>query len=667
MKALKTSRVVWSPDPEAVTASNFEDLRRWLRDVRGKSFHGYHDLYDWSVAEPGEFWHALAEYFDILEPEQRRPALVDGSMPGARWFPNARLNYVEQVLRHVDQVGPAIIDESEAGEERRTITWAELRRQVGAVAETLRSAGVGRGDVVAGYLPNIAEAVIAFLATASLGAIWACCGQDLAPQAAAARLGQLHPAALITADGYRFAGKVIDRRSAVAELVDALETVKLTVVVPRLGPEPVPSGDRPVTAWREASAGRHALQPEPVPFDHPLWVLFSSGTTGRPKGIVHGHGGVLLEHLKQLWVHFDLDNRDTFFWYTSPSWMMWNFQVGGLLVGATIVCFDGSPNHPGPEALWDIVRRDRVSMFGTSPAYLRLSENAAVQAANDETLRRLRVIGATGAVVPAAAFRWVARHFHGKVALASITGGTDVVTAFAGAVPTLPVSEGELTAPGLGVALDSWDESGRPVRDGVGELVITRPMPSMPVRFWNDPDGTRYRAAYFETWPGVWRHGDWITLTSRGSVVVHGRSDSTLNRNGVRMGSAEIYAAVEGLPEVRDALVVGVELADGGYWMPMFLALTPGTELDHGLRARIADVIRNEASPRHVPDDLYVVAGIPHTRTGKKLEVPIKRLLQGSSLGDVIDVQAVDVPALLEPFIRIAQERRTGSLPLGAQ
>lgn len=667
MKALKTSRVVWSPDPEAVPASNFEDLRRWLRNVRGKSFHGYHDLYDWSVAEPGEFWHDLAEYFDILEPEQRRPALVGGSMPDARWFPNARLNYVEQVLRHVDQVGPAIIDESEAGEERRTITWAELRRQVGAVAETLRSAGVGRGDVVAGYLPNIAEAVIAFLATASLGAIWACCGQDLAPQAAAARLGQLHPAALITADGYRFAGKVIDRRSAVAELVDALETVELTVVVPRLGLEPVPSGERLVATWGEASAGRHALQPEPVPFDHPLWVLFSSGTTGRPKGIVHGHGGVLLEHLKQLWVHFDLDNRDTFFWYTSPSWMMWNFQVGGLLVGATIVCFDGSPNHPGPEALWDIVRRDRVSAFCTSPAYLRLSENAAVQAANDETLRRLRVIGATGAVVPAAAFRWVDRHFHGKVALASITGGTDVVTAFAGAVPTLPVSEGELTAPGLGVALDSWDESGRPVRDGVGELVITRPMPSMPVRFWNDPDGTRYRAAYFGTWPGVWRHGDWITLTSRGSVIVHGRSDSTLNRNGVRMGSAEIYAAVEGLPEVRDALVVGVELADGGYWMPMFLALTPGTELDRGLRARIADVIRNEASPRHVPDDMYVVAGIPHTRTGKKLEVPIKRLLQGSSLGDVIDVQAVDVPALLEPFIRIAQERRTGSPPLGAQ
>lgn len=661
---MNASRGVWSPDPAVSTASNLEDLRRWLRDVRGKTFDGYHDLYGWSVAEPGDFWAALAEYFDVLKPEQRRSALAENSMPGARWFPDARLNYVDQVLRHVDQVGPAIIDESEAEGERRSITWPELRRQAAAIAETLRRAGVGRGDVVAGYVPNVPEAMIAFLATASLGAIWACCGQDLAPEAAAARLGQLKPTALITADGYRYASKVIDKRSAVGELVNALETVELTVLIPRLGLDPLAVSDHTVTSWAEASAGQHTLMPEPVPFDHPLWVLFSSGTTGRPKGIIHGHGGVLLEHLKQLWLHFDLDNRDVFFWHTSPSWMMWNFQVGGLLVGATVVCFDGSPTYPGPEALWDIVGRHNVSVFGTSPAHLQLCEKAAVRT-GAEGFPQLRIVGATGAVVPDSAYRWVAARFDGKVALASISGGTDVVSAFAGAVPTLPVREGELTAAALGVALESWDESGRSVRDKVGELVITQPMPSMPIGFWNDPDGSRYRAAYFDTWPGVWRHGDWITLTNRGSVVFHGRSDSTLNRNGIRMGSAELYAAVEQLPEVEEALVVGVELADGGYWMPLFLSLAPGHELDQGLRARISRTIRDKASPRHVPDDMHVVSNIPHTRTGKKLEVPVKRILQGSSVDDVVDVQTVDRPELLDEFVRIRNKHHSGAVRHG--
>ena len=450
-----------------------------------------------------------------------------------------------------------------------------------AFAQTLRSHGVTAGDRVVGYLPNIPEAVIAFLATASIGAIWSACGQDYSAKAALDRLGQLEPVVLVTADGYRYGGKTHDKRDDVAALQAGLPTLRATVLASEL----------------TAEADTNELDTVPVDFDHPLWILFSSGTTGLPKGIVHGHGGVVLEHLKAIALQSDIGADDTFFWYTSPSWMMWNFQVAGLLVGATIVCYDGSPTYPNPDALWDIAARVGATVLGTSPGYVLGCTKAGAVPRTEHDLSALRTVGITGSSLPPSSSLWLRDNVGERVQVASISGGTDVVSAFIGGVRTVPVWPGELSAPYLGVALDAWDESGKPVRGEVGELVITKPMPSMPVAFWNDPDGSRYRSAYFDMFPGVWRHGDWITITDHGSIVVHGRSDSTLNRHGIRMGSADIYQAVERLPEIAEALVIGAEQPDGGYWMPLFVVLADDAELTDELRDRIKRTIRDEVSP----------------------------------------------------------------------
>ncbi|PRY44668.1 acetoacetate--CoA ligase [Umezawaea tangerina] len=643
---------VWRPDPDP-DASIIRFTCR-AEAVTGRSMADYRELWKWSVEDLEGFWGEVWEYFDVRSDNGFDRVLDDEPMPGARWFPGARLNYAEHVLRGGGD-GPALIAVTEDGT-TTSVDWPELRSRVAAFAGWLRGQGVGPGDRVVGYLPNAAPAVVAFLATASLGAVWSVCGQDYGADGAAARFGQLAPTVLVAADGYRFNGRVHDRRAAAARLRDLLPTLRATVLVDHVGT----SGDPTMVPWAEAVATPAPPAFERVDFDAPLWVLFSSGTTGAPKGIVHGHGGVLLEHLKLMGLHNDLRPGERFFWYTTTNWMMWNLVVSGLLVDATVVLYDGSPVFPGPDRLWRLAEEHRVSVLGVSPGYLLACAKAGVEPSALD-LGALRVVGSTGAPLPVSCYSWVSEHVGPSVQLVSTSGGTDVVSGFAGSAPTTPVWPGEISAPMLGVALEAWDADGKPVVDEVGELVVTRPMPSMPVAFWDDPDGTRYREAYFATYPGVWRHGDWMTVTGRGGVVISGRSDSTLNRHGVRLGSADVYAVVEKLPGIREALVIGAELADGGYWMPLFVVLEDGVVLDGPLRDRITAAIRAEASPRHVPDDVIAVPGIPHTRTGKKLEVPVKRLLQGVPVERALDRGAVDDPALLDFYARLARNPASGA------
>ena len=627
-----TAAPQWTPTEADIAGARVTDFARFVQRRTGLDLPDYRSLWHWSVDDVNGFWAALWDYFELgVRPDA---ALASTEMPGAQWFPGTELNYVDQVVSNARSDRPAILYLTEGGE-LTEVSWAGLISRTAAFAHKLRALGVTTGDRVVGYLPNIPEAVIAFLATASIGAVWSACGQDYSAKAALDRLGQLEPTVLVTTDGYTYGGKFHDKGRDIAVLQSGLPTLRATVMASEVIGE----------------ADSAALTTTPVDFAHPLWILFSSGTTGLPKGIMHGHGGVLIEHLKAVALQSDIGPDDTFFWYTSPSWMMWNFQVAGLLVGATIVCYDGSPGAPRPDALWDIAARIKATVLGTSPGYVLGCAKAGAVPRKDHDLSALRTVGITGSSLPPSSSLWLRDNVGEHVQVSSISGGTDVVSAFIGGVRTVPVWPGELSARYLGCALDSWDESGKPVRDEVGELVVTKPLPSMPVGFWNDADGSRYRAAYFEMFPGVWRHGDWITITDRGSVIVHGRSDSTLNRHGIRMGSADIYQAVERLPEVAESLIIGVDQPDGGYWMPLFVVLTDGAELTDELRDRIKNTVREEVSPRHVPDEIIAAPGVPHTRTGKKLEVPIKKLFQGADAAKVVERSAVDDPELLEWYV----------------
>ena len=640
-------RVLWAPPHDVRERTRVGSYLSWLADERGQVFDGYDELLRWSIDDLGGFWSSVWEFFEVRSATDPGAPLANARMPGARWFPSARLNWAEHCLRLARRDGDEIVVVARSqARDRVTLTADELRDAVGRTRAGLARLGVGPGDRVAAYLPNAPEAVIALLATASLGAIWSSAAPEFGTRSVVDRFGQIEPKVLLTIDGYRYGDRDIDRVDEVAAIRAALPSLSATVVVPYLHPsaERIPDAE----PWAELVAQPGELTFEPVPFDHPLFVLYSSGTTGLPKPIVHGHGGILLEHLKNHALHHDLGSADRFFWFSTTGWMMWNYLVSGLLVDSTIVLYDGSPAHPDLAALWRLAGEEEVTYFGTSAPYLMACHKAALRPSQEADLSRIRAVGSTGAPLPAAGFRYVHDAISATAQLQSVSGGTDVCTAFLGASPLVPVWEGELSCRHLGCAVDAFSPSGEPLVGVEGELVITAPMPSMPVSFWNDASGERYRGAYFDDFPGVWRHGDWVTFTERGSCVISGRSDATLNRGGVRIGTAEFYAVVEAIPEVVDSLVVHL---DEGDRLLLFVALAPDRQLDDELRSRIIRELRTSLSPRHVPDELVVVPAIPRTLSGKKLEVPVKRILTGTPPEVAASRESLADPTSLDAFI----------------
>ena len=648
-RQLREGALLWQPSEAFQEASTMTDYMRWLERERGLRFADYHALWRWSVDDLAAFWSSVVDYYEIPLRGEWTEVLGDAAMPGTRWFEGAQLNYAEALWRRMAPDRPALLFASERSP-LREISGAELKASVASVAAGLRRLGVGRGDRVVAFIPNIPEAVIGLLACASLGAIWASCSPDFGTHGLVDRFAQISPKVLIAVDGYTYGGKPFDRREVVDQLRAELPSLERTVLIPYLDAAAVADGAGEMT-WADLIAGPpEPLTFEHVPFDHPLWVLYSSGTTGLPKAIVHGHGGVVLEHTKAIGLMFDIHDGDRMFWFTTTGWMMWNFLVGSMLVGGVPVLYDGSPGFPKLDALWDLGARAQVSLFGTSAAFLAACQKAGIRPGDSLDLSHLEAIGSTGSPLAVDTFGWVYEAVKPDVWLASMSGGTDVASAFVGGCPLLPVHAGELQARALGARVEAFDEAGHSVVGETGELVLTAPLPSMPVSFWNDPDGARYRESYFEMYPGVWRHGDWIRITERGSAVIEGRSDSTLNRQGIRFGTSELYGVVEGLPEVVDSLVIGLELPGGRYRMPLFVVLADGVELDATLKDRINGAIRAALSQRHVPDEIVAVPAIPRTLTGKKMEVPVKRLLQGRPLAEVAASGATAVPEALQWF-----------------
>lgn len=644
------SPMLWTPSDKFLQQSNLTHYAAWLRQTKALSFENYSSMWQWSVDHPSAFWESIWQYFNVKSYSPYREIMSDDAMPHTKWFDGATLNYAEHIMRNKTEERPAILFASER-EDTKKISWKQLEQDAAALQQFLKAAGVTEGDRVAAFIPNIPQATVALIATISLGAVWSSCSPDFGSGSVLDRFQQIEPKILIVVDGYQYGGKPYGKMQVVKEISDHLPSVEKVIVIPYLSDQPDISGIRNAVLWNDILLNQHAeLTFTPVTFSHPIWILYSSGTTGMPKAITHSHGGMLLEHLKYLSLHNDVHPGENFFWFSTTGWMMWNFVQASLLVGATIVLYDGSPAYPDMAILWKLAAEIPIHHFGTSAPYIIACMKNGLTPGTSFDLSSLRSIGSTGAPLPPEGFDYVYEKIKKEVWLCSMSGGTDICTAWVGGNPWKPVLEGEIQCRCLGCAMFAFDEEGNAVYDEVGEMVVTRAMPCMPVYFWNDENFERYQSSYFEMYPGVWRHGDWVKITPEGGVIILGRSDTTLNRQGVRIGTAEIYRAVDKIPEVKDSLIVNIELPHGGDYMPLFVVMQEGKELTRDVTDRIKQQLKTGCSPRHVPDKIIVVPDIPYTISGKKMEAPVKRILMGKPADEAANKGAMRNPESLDFF-----------------
>lgn len=647
---------LWKPTAETIDRANLTHYMQWLDANKGLRFETYPQLWQWSVEHIEEFWESLFAYFNLVYSRPWSEVLEQRTMPGASWFPGAQLNYAENIFAKSTPERPMMFYQAE-DQLLAEISWEDAALQVSRLAQAMRVMGVGRGDRVVAYLPNIPEAVFSLLAAASLGAIWSSCSPDFGSRSVLDRFAQIEPKVLIAVDGYQYNGRIFDRLEVVAELCAALPTLERVILVPQIGRDA--SLPPNMTTWADALAGSTPtpqLSFEQLPFDHPLWVLYSSGTTGLPKPIVQGHGGILLEHIKAAVLHNDLRSEDRFFWYTSTGWMMWNYVIGSLLSGTSIILYNGSPGYPDLHSLFALAERSGMTYFGTSAAFIAACMKADIHPGKVYDLSRIRAVGSTGSPLTAGGFQWIYDNINPHLALESLSGGTDLCTGFVGGVRTQPVYRGEIQGAWLGAKVQAFNEAGEPVLNEVGELVIAEPTPSMPLYFWGDQQMDRYRRSYFEMFPGIWRHGDWIAFNDRGGCVIYGRSDSTINRQGIRMGTSEFYRVVEAFDEVVDSLIIDLELLGRASYLPLFVVLRQGAVLDSELKAAIKQQLRQEVSPRHVPDEIIAIDEVPYTLSGKKMEVPIRKILLGLDMKTAANPGAMRNPEALQFFVQFEKK-----------